>query len=113
MKQKHHIRYDQTPDMLSAPKAPQAAVNRTVRIEFDGGTPCNIPRLGYGIGYGSYRIDGEPIVRLDHRAPMSANAAELLTLVRAVQAVASRFGKEGVALSIHAVLLFALSSRLP
>jgi len=77
-----------------------------IRIEFDGGTPCNIPRLGYGIGYGSYQIQNcatgeiEPVVRVDHKRPMSANAAEVLTLVRAIQEVVSRFGRE-VELDIH------------
>lgn len=73
---------------------------RTVRIEFDGGTPCNIPRIGYGVGYGSYQIDAEPIVRLDHGRPMSANAAEIMTLTAAVREVIRRHGAAGVALVI-------------
>lgn len=56
-------------------------------IEFDGGTSCNVPALGYGVGYGSYRIDGNQIVRLDHRLPMSANAAEILTLACALESI--------------------------
>lgn len=76
-------------------------ITRTVRIEFDGGTPCNIPRLGYGDGYGSYKIDSEPIYRLNFRIPMSANVAEITTLRRAVESVAQTFGKDGIALEIH------------
>jgi len=78
-----------------------APITRTVRIEFDGGTPCNIPRLGYGNGYGSYRIDAEPIYRLNFNIPMSANVAEITTLSRAIETVAQNFGKEGIALDIH------------
>lgn len=66
----------------------------TVTITFDGGTPCNVPRLGYGIGYGSYRIDKRPIVRLDHGKPMSANSAEIHTLIAAVWDVSATIGKE-------------------
>jgi ribonuclease HI len=55
------------------------------KIEFDGGTPCNVPRLGYGIGYGSYRINEGHVVRCDHKVPMSANAAEIFTLIEAVR----------------------------
>jgi hypothetical protein len=55
-------------------------------IKFDGGTPCNIPP-NYGIGYGSYQINDFPIVRVDHRVRMSANSAEILTLVCAIRNV--------------------------
>lgn len=61
---------------------------RTIRIRFDGGTSCNIPRLGYGNGYGSYQIDNQPIYRCSFNVPMSANAAEIRTLVHALQTVA-------------------------
>lgn len=54
-------------------------------IVFDGGTPCNIPRLGFGDGYGSYRIDDREIVRLKFGVPMSNNAAEISTLVEAIK----------------------------
>lgn len=57
-------------------------MNKT-RIEFDGGTPCNIPAKGYGIGYGSYQINGNPVTRISHQIPCSNNAAEMLTLVAA------------------------------
>lgn len=62
----------------------------TVRIEFDGGTPCNIPRLGYGKGYGSYKIWNEPVHRCHFNRSMSANAAELFTLNYAIKAVIDR-----------------------
>lgn len=71
---------------------PQDKPTKTVRIEFDGGTPCNIPSRGYGIGYGSYRIDREPVVRLNFGIPMSANAAEIRTVTEAVKAAKARFG---------------------
>lgn len=57
----------------------------TYRIEFDGGTSCNVPSRGYGDGYGSYRINQERPVRLQFYRSMSANAAEILTLVKGVQ----------------------------
>lgn len=49
-------------------------------IEFDGGSTCNVPKLGYGDGYGSYQIDQREIVRLQFGKGFSANAAEILTL---------------------------------
>lgn len=85
-----------------------------VRIEFDGGTPCNIPRIGYGDGYGSYQIQncgtGEllPIVRVNFGKPMSANVAEISTLIRAVKEVERRFGK-GISLEIHGDSQIALN----
>lgn len=57
--------------------------NSTI-IEFDGGTSCNIPRLGYGDGYGSYQISGRPVVRINHMKPMSSNVAEIMTAVVAL-----------------------------
>lgn len=59
-------------------------MNTTATVRFDGGTSCNIPRLGYGLGYGSYQIDDQPIVRLDFYEAMSANCAEIRTLASAV-----------------------------
>lgn len=56
------------------------------RIEFDGGTTCNIPSRGYGNGYGSYKRDDEPVFRCNFNRPMSANAAEIFTLVYAIRA---------------------------
>src|SRR4029077_6006036 len=56
-------------------------------IAFDGGTSNNIPsRGGFGIGYGSYRLNGE-VVRLDFARPMSANEAEIRTLIAGACAV--------------------------
>jgi ribonuclease HI len=52
------------------------------RIEFDGGTTCNIP-LRYGKGYGSYKIGDESVQRVKFQS-MSANSAEILTLVAAI-----------------------------
>lgn len=82
MTAKQHRRNDTTQQLFAAP-----APSDTVRIEFDGGTSCNIPRLGYGIGYGSYRINDRPIVRVNLERAMSANAAEVWTLVRAIREI--------------------------
>lgn len=73
---------------------------KTVTIEFDGGTPCNIPRLGYGIGYGSFRLDGGEVHRISHGRPMSANAAEIMTLIEAVRKCVEQHGRGGVTLRI-------------
>jgi ribonuclease HI len=62
-----------------------------VRIEFDGGNGCNIPRLGYGNGYGSYRFNGSEPVRVEFGRPMSNNAAELWTLAEAVGVLRNLF----------------------
>lgn len=75
----------QQPELLLA--ALNIAAMRTIRITFDGGTPCNIPRLGYGNGYGSYQIDGGRVITCDFNRPMSANAAEIWTAVFAVNDV--------------------------
>lgn len=58
-----------------------------VSIEFDGGTSCNIPAKGFGVGYGSYRLHGEggAIVRVEHGPKHSCNSAEILTLCRALE----------------------------
>jgi ribonuclease HI len=58
-----------------------------ITIEFDGGTSCNIPRLGYGIGYGSFAINGGTVERVNHGRPMSANVAEIMTAVVALDRV--------------------------
>lgn len=65
---------------------------QSIIIDFDGGTPCNIPGR-FGIGYGSYRItirDGNVTHqqnRISHGRPMSNNAAEIFTLIKAIQHV--------------------------
>lgn len=64
-------------------------IKTVVHLEFDGGTPCNIPSKGYGIGYGSYRFDDRPPVRVDHGIPCSNNAAEILTLCVALETLAT------------------------
>lgn len=60
-------------------------------IHFDGGTPCNIPSRGYGIGYGSYNFNGAEPIRVDHGIPCSNNAAETLTLCRALEDALTKF----------------------
>ena len=66
------------------------SVERPVRqcaIHFDGGTSNNIPsRGGFGIGYGSFLLNGE-IVRVDFGRAMSNNEAEVRTLIAAAEAV--------------------------
>src|SRR5512133_1957384 len=52
-------------------------------IEFDGGTSCNRPALGYGNGYGSFRVNDGDVHRLAF-GPMSSNAAEIFTLAAAI-----------------------------
>jgi len=56
-------------------------------IEFDGGTSCNIPRKGFGIGYGSFKINDLEIQRLQFDKGYSANAAELETMYKALVAL--------------------------
>jgi ribonuclease HI len=43
-------------------------------------------RGGYGIGYGSYLLNGK-VVRVNFARPMSNNEAEVRTLIAAVEAV--------------------------
>lgn len=82
-----------------------------IRIEFDGGTSCNIPRLGFGNGYGSYKINDEPIHRCNFNRPMSANAAEIFTLVYAINALRDRdlINISKVRLSIYGDSMIALN----
>jgi ribonuclease HI len=55
-------------------------------VYFDGGSTNNVPkRGGYGNGYGSFQLNGE-VVRLDFGRPMSANEAEVRTLIAAAEA---------------------------
>ena len=68
-------------DTLELEKRPG---NGAVRIEFDGGSTCNIPRLGYGRGYGSFKIGNGPVYRSHFQRNMSANAAEICTLATAI-----------------------------
>jgi ribonuclease HI len=57
----------------------------TATIEFDGGTSCNIPSLGFGDGYGSFRINNGPLRRVRFDRPMSNNAAEISTMAAAIR----------------------------
>ena len=60
--------------------------NRNI-IEFDGGTSCNIPRIGLGEGYGSFRINGGEIVCVKFGMGHSCNSAEMRTLIAAIEAL--------------------------
>lgn len=82
---------------------------KTIRIEFDGGTPCNIPRLGYGNGYGSYKIEHFPIMRLNFGTPMSANVAEIRTLIHAIELVSEWGNHASTILEIHGDSKIALN----
>lgn len=58
-------------------------------VRFDGGSPCNDPKKGYGEGYGSYQIgNGTDPVRLKFGQAMSANTAEIRTATSALSSVA-------------------------
>ena len=70
---------------LFSEAAPPARHRHT--IEFDGGSTCNIPRLGFGEVYGSYRIDGGAIVRRRFGIRGSANLGEIMTVTDALRAV--------------------------
>ncbi len=74
-----------TASLWSEVSTDQARESESVRIEFDGGSTCNVPRLGYGQGYGSYRIGDGKVRRVQFGECMSANCAEILTLVAAVE----------------------------
>lgn len=69
-------------------------------IEFDGGTTCNIPSLGYGEGYGSYQINDAPIVRVSFGVGHSCNSAEILTLEAALADLAGR-GERGMSVLVR------------
>lgn len=71
-----------------------------VVIHFDGGTPCNIPRLGFGEGYGSFRLTVDGVVgeihRLKYGVPMSANTAEIRTVTEAIRKVSEVHGMDKI-----------------
>lgn len=74
---------------------PERVIEKTIQLTFDGGTPCNNPSLGYGIGYGSWHFEGlRAVQRINHRVPCSNNAAELLTLCVALEHLAIRVPPE-------------------
>ena len=80
-----HKRETMTQELLPAPSLDVSLTLCT--IHFDGGTPNNIPsRGGFGIGYGSYLLNGE-VVRVNFAKPMSCNEAEIRTLIAAAEAV--------------------------
>jgi hypothetical protein len=62
-------------------------------IEFDGGTSCNNPSKGYGVGYGSYLIEQKDIgvvskaQRQTWDGRHSCNSAELTTLLSALESL--------------------------
>lgn len=86
MSRKQRKQNDTATMMMSLAPSVEVPLTQCV-IHFDGGTPNNIPsRGGFGIGYGSYLLNGE-VVRLDFARPMSANEAEIRTLVAAADAV--------------------------
>lgn len=74
-------------DIFSTTKP--APIQRTVRVHFDGGAKGSGCEPGTGWGYGSYQIDRNPVCRVDHGSVMTANAAETLTLIKALKSVAA------------------------
>lgn len=91
---------------------PPPTARHVVRVEFDGGTPCNIPAKGYGDGYGSYQISycghTRPITRLDFARPMSANVAEITTLLYALKTVVRTFDASQTWVHVHGDSIIAL-----
>lgn len=61
--------------------------SRTVRVEFDGGAKGSGCTPGSGWGYGSFKIDAGPVNRVDFEQVMTAQAAEVLTLIAALESV--------------------------
>ena len=60
-------------------------------IIFDGGTSCNIPRQGYGKGYGSFKVGDHEIQRVEFGMGHSANSAEIRTLAEALEYTKKHF----------------------
>lgn len=73
------------PEVLTS-RVPEGALT----ITFDGGTSCNQPKKGFGMGYGSYQIEGRPIVsRIKFGMGHSCNSAEIRTLEAALADLSS------------------------
>ncbi len=86
---------------------------KTISIEFDGGTSCNIPRLGFGEGYGSYQIGDQPIKRVKFGKGHSCNSAEIRTLISALHDLADQMPPHMVNLEIHGDSQIALKWANP
>ena len=85
-KSKRRKRNDTATMVMSLVPSVQVPLSQCA-VQFDGGTSNNVPsRGGFGIGYGSYRLNGV-IVKLDFAKPMSANEVEVRTLIAAAEAV--------------------------
>lgn len=89
--------------------SPQFGPLETVRVEFDGGANGSGFKPGLGNGYGSYRINSEPVVRVDHYAVMTANCAEVLTLCCALEELAERFDPTRLAVHVQGDSQIAIS----
>jgi ribonuclease HI len=57
-------------------------------VEFDGGTSSNKPP--FGVGYGSYQIDDNEIIRCSYGPNQSSNSAEIMTIVYALDDLVSK-----------------------
>ena len=85
MKTKRRKRHDNATMAMNLFPSVEGPVRECV-IHFDGGTSNNLAsRGGYGIGYGSYLLNGE-IVSVDFAKITSANKAEIRTLIAAAEA---------------------------
>jgi len=85
------------PEVLTS-HLPEGAIT----ITFDGGTTCNRPKEGFGMGYGSYQIEGRPVVsRIKFGIGHSCNSAEIRTLESALADLA---GSHPDPASLHLVI---------
>jgi ribonuclease HI len=65
-------------------------------IEFDGGTPMNSAKRGFGEGYGSFCVNGGKIIKRQFGIPMSNNVAEVSTLILAIRFVQMSLVSQGL-----------------
>ena len=80
---------------------------------FDGGSTCNVPKWGYGEGYGSYTTGLpdklEKVVRVKFGKGHSANSAEIRTMVEGMNAIANAHPDVLLILHIHGDSQIALN----
>lgn len=64
---------------------------QAITIIFDGGSTCNVPRKGFGKGYGSFKVEDREIQRCNFGAGHSANSGEVRTLIEALRYTKKHF----------------------